>query len=102
MPTLGEFASENLLREPAEPDNFAAELLETKMALADKTAEVSEVKKEVTVLKQKLAGCLLQLETYRVKQTQTSPRIDREVAVERRKKDLEKKRKRGLGGEKKI
>ena len=74
-----------------EEDDLALELLEAKTELADKVSELSKASLEVSKLRQELCGRLAQLESYRVKQTQTSPSIDRTDTMEKRRKGLESK-----------
>merc|ERR1712142_346541 len=76
-----------------EDGDLALELLETKTNLADKAAELDRVNLEVSKLRQELDSCLAQLENYRVKQTQTSPRPEKINYEGKLRKELEIKEK---------
>jgi len=76
-----------------EDGDLALELLETKTNLADKAAELDRVNLEVSKLRQELDSCLAQLENYRVKQTQTSPRPEKIDNRDKLTRDLEIKEK---------
>jgi len=74
-----------------EEDDLALELLEAKTELADKALDLEKAILEVSRLREELDSCMAQLESYRVKQTQTSPRLERFDSMEKRLKDIETK-----------
>ena len=74
-----------------EENDLTLELLQAKTELADKALDLNKATLEVSRLRQELDSCLAQLESYRVKQTQTSPRLERLDSLDKRSKDLENK-----------
>ena len=56
----------------------ALELLQVRARLADTAAQLDTAQREAAELRQEVAACRQQLQLYTVKQTQTSPSLDRE------------------------